>query len=63
MPERGTALLLHLRDHEPAAAPEHEVELVAADARVRVEQAVATEPVVQERAPLAAIHAASDPPR
>lgn len=59
MPEVGAALLLHLDDHEAAAAPEHEIELIASRARVRVEEAVAAEPVVAKGAPLAAIHAAS----
>jgi len=59
MSEAGTALLLHLDDYEPTAAPEDEVELVAADAGIRLEEAVAANPIVSEGAALAAIHAAS----
>ena len=59
--EAVAALLLHLDDHDPPPAPDDEVELVPAHARVGVEQAIATEPVMKQRAALAAIHAASDP--
>jgi hypothetical protein len=55
----GTPLLLHLDDNEAAAAPQHEIELVSTNARVRVEESVSAEPVVAKGAPLAAIHAAS----
>ncbi|OFW75729.1 MAG: hypothetical protein A2Y55_10470 [Actinobacteria bacterium RBG_16_68_12] len=57
--EAVPALLLHLDDEEATPAPEDEVELVASRVRVRVEQAVAAEPVVAERSALPAIHAAS----
>ena len=54
----GTSFLLDLDYHEPAAAPQHEIELVAADARVGVEESVSAQSVVTESAPFAAIHAA-----
>jgi hypothetical protein len=57
--ELGTTLLFDLDDEDAPAAPEHEVELVAADAHVRCQQAVAPESVVVEGAALAAVHAAS----
>src|SRR5919106_228949 len=57
MPVLGTPLLLHLHDDEAAPSPQDEVELVPAGACIRVEESVAAEPVVQERAPLAAVHA------
>lgn len=59
MPETRTALLLDLDEDESAATPEHEVDLVVPDPRVRGEQAVSTKAVVAEGAALAAIHAAS----
>jgi hypothetical protein len=60
--ERAAALLLHLDDKEAVASPEHEIELVPADADVRVHEPVSAKPVVEECAALAAIHAASTAP-
>ena len=57
--EVAPALLLHLDDEQPPAAPQDQVELVAADAGVRGDEPVAAEPVVEKGAALAAIHAAS----
>ena len=54
----GTSLLLHLDDDEAAPAPQHEIELVATNARVGVEKSVSAQSVVTESAPFAAIHAA-----
>ena len=59
VPERRASLLLHLDEQHSPAATEDEVELVASDARVRVEQAVAAKPVVAEGAALARVQAAS----
>jgi len=59
MTEPGSPLLLHCDDDETTTAPENEVELVAACTRVGFEQSIAAEPVVEEGAALAAIHAAS----
>ena len=58
MAEVVPALLLHLDDDDAVAAPQDEVELVAAGSDVRVEQSVAAEPIVPKRAALAAVHAA-----
>jgi hypothetical protein len=55
----GAALLLHLDDEDAAAAPQNEVELIAADPCVRVEQPVSPQPIMPESAPLSSIHAAS----
>jgi hypothetical protein len=57
--EHGAALRLHLDHDEASPTPQDEVELVASDSRVGRDQAVSTEPVVAERAALAAVHAAS----
>lgn len=59
IPKTLTALLLHLDDDKAAAAAQNEIELVASDACIRVEESVAAKSVVAESAPLAAIHAAS----
>ncbi len=59
MPEGITALLLHLDDQDAAPPSQHEIELVAADARIRREQPVSTEAVVAEGDSLAPVHAAS----
>ena len=59
MPERRSALLLHLDDHDAVTASQNEIELVAPCSRVCLEQPVATEPVVTKGDSLAAIHAAS----
>jgi hypothetical protein len=59
VPEAGAALLLHLDEEQAAASAQHEVELVTAGTRIRVEEAVPAKPVVEEGAPLAAVHAAS----
>jgi len=59
MSEAGATLLLHLDDDEPTATPEDEVELVSASASIRLEEAIAADPIVPEGAALAAIHAAS----
>jgi hypothetical protein len=59
MPVRRARFLLHLDHEEPSAPPQHEVELVATDTRVRRQEPVAAEPVVVEGAALAAVHAAS----
>ena len=58
MPELGAALLLHLDHHETAAAPQHEIQLVATDPRVSVQKPIAAKAIVAEGAALAAIHAA-----
>jgi hypothetical protein len=55
----GDTLLLHLDDEDAAAAPQDEVELIAADPCVRVEQPVSPQPIVPESASLSPIHAAS----
>jgi len=57
--ECRATLLFHLDDEQPIPSPEHEVELVPADARIRFHEPVATKPVVTKGAALAAIHAAS----
>jgi hypothetical protein len=57
--EVRAALLLHLDDDDAAAASKHEVELVPTHVCVRVEQAIPTQPVVEEGAALAAVHAAT----
>jgi hypothetical protein len=54
----GTSLLLHLNDDEAPPAPQHEIELVATNARVGVEESVSAQSVVTKSAPFAAIHAA-----
>jgi hypothetical protein len=59
MPEVRAALLLHLRDHDALPAPQDEIQLVPAGTHVRREQAIPTETVVEERAALPAVHAAS----
>ena len=61
-PNARAGLLLDLDDQQRAAAAEDEVELVAARTGVRGEQAVAAEPIVEEGAALAAVHAASSYP-
>ena len=58
VPIPGTSLLLHLDHDEAAPAPQHEIELVATNARVGVEKSVSAQSVVTESAPFAAIHAA-----
>jgi hypothetical protein len=59
MAERGAGLLLDL-DHEHATtASQDEVELVAADPNVRVEEPVAAESVVAKGDSLAPVHATS----
>jgi len=57
VPVAGTSLLLYLDHDEAAAAPQHEIELVATNARVGVEKSVSAKSVVTESAPFAAIHA------
>ena len=59
MPEVRASLLLHLDDQHRPAAPQHEVELVAARPRVGLEQSVPAESIVKEGAALAAVHAAA----
>ena len=59
MPEPTAALLLDLHHEQTATAPQDEVDLVPADARVGLEEPVAAKPVVVEGAALAAVHAAS----
>ena len=59
VPERRSALLLHLDDHDAVASSQYEIELVAPGSRVCLEQSVATEPVMTEGDSLAAVHAAS----
>ncbi len=60
--EGSAALLLHLDHEQPLASTQDQVELVPPHARVRLDEAVATEPVVGEGAALAAVHAASTAP-
>jgi len=57
--ERRAALFLYLHDDKATAPPEHEIELVATDARVGGEESVAAKTIVKESAPLAPVHAAS----
>jgi hypothetical protein len=59
VPVLGTSLLLHLDYDEAASASQHEIELVATNARVGVEKSVSAQSVVAEGASFAAVHAAS----
>jgi hypothetical protein len=59
MPELGASFLLDLDHDEAAAAPQHEIQLVATDPRVGVEKSVPAEAIVAKGAPLAVVHAAS----
>jgi hypothetical protein len=54
-----TALLLHLDHEQLAPAAQHEIELVATDPRVGVQEPIAAKAIVAESATFAAIHAAS----
>jgi hypothetical protein len=59
MAERGAGLLLDLHHENVPTAPEYEVELVAPDASIGVEEPVAAEPVVAKGDSLAPVHATS----